>query len=124
MDLNVLNFSNFKINFIVLIIFMFIDVVSGIIYSVKNKNLKSSKFRDGLYKKFATLILVVTSLMMGTFTELDLFYDVFYVVYAYECLSILENISLIGVKIPNKIKQVLLVISEKDLEGGVKNDES
>lgn len=101
----------------ILVAFMAIDVVTGLLKGAKNKRLKSAIMHMGLLKKAAMLIAIAfTALLdilindgMPVFRTLMIWLAI-----GNEGLSIVENFTALGVKIPNQIKDRLAqVVSEK-----------
>lgn len=106
--------GGFDIMLIALIIFMIIDYITGIMCAIINHKLSSSVGFKGIFKKIAILLLI------GMSTELDLIFDINLIRFACisfylsnEGISILENVSIIGLPVPNKIKDVLIQLKEK-----------
>ena len=101
--------------FIALIIFMVIDYVTGVINAILTKTLSSEIGALGIFKKVAILLLVAVGNIMDVYvlkcgaavrTSVIFFY------LCNEGLSILENIALIGVPIPEKLRDVLLKLND------------
>lgn len=117
---------------VALLLFMLADYITGMIVGGVFKN--SSKTEDGglesragwkgLVRKFSTLILVVIA------ARLDIILDVDYirsmVVFAFlanELLSIIENVGLMGIKIPKVLSNVISVLNERgDVEDETKKE--
>src|SRR5699024_746937 len=100
----------------VLVILMAIDIVTGLSKAFVNKNLWSRKSLFGFGRK----VLVFLIITMANVLELILQMDgllvagtvTFYI--ANEVLSIRENMWQIGMPLPQKLKDVLETIKEKD----------
>lgn len=117
---------------VTLLLFMLADYITGMIVGGVFKN--SSKTEDGglesragwkgLTHKFSTLILVVIA------ARLDIILDVDYirsmVVFAFlanELLSIIENVGLMGIKIPKVLLNAISVLNERgDVEDETKKE--
>ena len=100
----------------VLITFMIIDYITGIAAAIKNKELSSKIGSFGLVKKCLMLILVAIAVEID---ELVGQHGIFrtMVIYFYvgnEGISILENLIECDVKVPEKLKEVLKQIQEKE----------
>lgn len=108
---------------VALIIFMMIDILSGLILAIvfknsnktKNGRLSSEAGIKGLAKKIFILFIVAVA------TQLDIVLGVNFVrdgvvisFISMEGLSILENVALSGVPIPKIIKNALEVLNKKD----------
>lgn len=98
-----------------LLLFMAIDYLTGLICGSLNKKLSSKIAFRGLLKKTAILIIVIVSFRIdkilsadGVLRALVLF---FYI--SLEGISILENSAIIGVPIPEKLKDILLKMNEE-----------
>lgn len=106
---------------VILCAFMAIDVVSGLLKGIKEKRLKSAIMHIGILKKagillgiiFATLLDILLNDGMPVFRTLFVWLSI-----ANEGLSIIENLTALGVKMPSQIKDRLAqVITEtKDLQ--------
>lgn len=95
----------------ILITFMILDYVTGVIYAYVIKTLNSEIGFKGLIKKCMILAVLVVGVALdrmlgndGTWVFRTL---VCYFYIANEGISLLENISNLGVPIPNKIKNAL-----------------
>ena len=92
---------------IVLLVFIVLDMVSGVIKAILDKELKSSEFRNGLLKKCLELIIVVLAYCLAWccgVEELGLGTTICLVMM--EGYSILENISTY-VPIPSTLKEFI-----------------
>lgn len=107
-----------------LILFMIIDYITGIMIGIKNNKLSSKVGLSGINKKMLILVMVIIGNIIDVFvldngstcrTVIIFFY------LSNEGLSILENVSKLGVPIPNKIKSVLEQLS--DDKGDVTNED-
>jgi len=103
-------FGGWDVFIITLLILMILDYVSGILKAIYKKELSSKVGWGGIIKKVLTLIVVCVAVMCEK-REITI---MFFVVN--EGLSILENASETGLKIPEKIKEVLLQLREKEGE--------
>lgn len=95
----------------ILITFMILDYITGVIYAYVIKTLNSEIGFKGLIKKCMILAVLVVGVALdrmlgndGTWVFRTL---VCYFYIANEGISLLENISNLGVPIPNKIKNAL-----------------
>jgi len=109
-------FGGWDVFIITLLILMILDYVSGILKAIYKKELSSKVGWGGIIKKVLTLIVVCVAVMcekigIPAIREITI---MFFVVN--EGLSILENASETGLKIPEKIKEVLLQLREKEGE--------
>lgn len=89
--------------FVVVVAFIVMDVVTGIAQAAKNKELDSSKMRDGLFHKIGFMFAVVLACLCEyAMAWLDLGFSIPMIggVCAFVCLtelvSILENIALLA----------------------------
>lgn len=103
----------------ILIIFMVLDYLTGVIYAYTVKSLNSEVGFKGLIKKCMILVVLIIGVMLdrmlgnGAWVFRTL---VCYFYIANEGVSLLENISNLGVPIPNKIRNALEQLN-KDEEG-------
>lgn len=108
----------------VLLVAVVIDISSGIYKGWKNKEIQSKRIREGLMTKSAyLLVLVITyqfDLLVGN-TD-PVFRTVVAWLYIFtETVSIFENLYAVGIPIPKKLYEVLLVV--KDKTGGFMDDD-
>lgn len=103
----------------ILIIFMVLDYLTGVIYAYTVKSLNSEVGFKGLIKKCMILVVLIIGVMLdrmlgnGTWVFRTL---VCYFYIANEGVSLLENISNLGVPIPNKIRNALEQLNKDDEE--------
>lgn len=89
-------------------VLMLLDVVTGYVNARIKKNVSSSKMRKGLGNKLAELVYIVVGILISyafSIKALGYFISI-YVIYM-ELVSIIENCSKLGVKLPEKIKDKL-----------------
>lgn len=104
------------------LVFNGLDLLSGVISAIKNKNIKSSKLRDGLFKKVGFLICYFLALLLDTEGNLIGFQigtPILPIVILYACttevVSILENISKINPDLlPEKLMNMFNVSNRKE----------
>lgn len=107
---------------VVALVFNGLDLLTGIITAIKNKNIKSSKLRDGLFKKVGFLICYFLALMVdteGSLIGFQIATPILPIVILYACttelVSILENISKINPKLlPEKLMDMFNVSNRKE----------
>lgn len=120
--LNTILTEQSKVLFIAVIVILVLEMVTGTIKGYKEGNLDSTIFKEGLLKKtsyFIQIILAaVVSLIMAQPTLL--YCDLLFIS-ASEGISILENLVLIGVNVPDFLKDVL--IKAKDTANKSENNE-
>lgn len=91
-----------------LLIFMIVDYISGIMCAIANKELSSEVGFKGIFKKFMIILLVGITNLLGVSTGIEgLRYIVISFYLANEGISIIENASILGLPVPQKIKDVL-----------------
>lgn len=104
----------------ILIIFMVLDYLTGVIYAYTVKSLNSEVGFKGLIKKCMILVVLIIGVMLdrmlgnGTWVFRTL---VCYFYIANEGVSLLENISNLGVPIPNKVRNALEQLNKDEEEG-------
>lgn len=102
-----------------LLIFMLIDIISGLVGSWVGKITFSSVMYHGIQKKVASIVSIVflffVDILFGF--EFNIFNTCCLLYCAYESLSIIENLSKCGVTIPNFIKERMESI-KKENDGG------
>lgn len=101
----------------ILICFMVMDYITGIIKAWYKKELSSDTGLHGLARKGTILIVLIIAVLLdrllneGTWVFRTL---VCYFYIANEGISILENIAVLNVPFPTKIKEVLIQLQEKE----------
>lgn len=101
-----------------LIIIMTLDFITGIITAILGKSPKSKSgyvssksIYKGLLRKFLILIIVIITHFLGDLIGKQYFRDIVCIAYIInDTVSIIENVSLCGLPIPNVIKQILDVL--------------
>lgn len=101
-----------------LVLLMFVDIVTGVIKAIKLKNLRSKKSWFGYLKKLGVFGAIILGNVMDNILGLNgaIAYGTVLFYIANEGLSILENLSQIGVKVPKVISEKLHVIQEENKE--------
>ena len=103
----------------ILIVFMCLDYATGVIVAYQNNLLDSEVGFKGLVKKFMILVILIVAVMLdrlmntGTWVFRTL---VCYFYIANEGISLLENVSNLGVKIPDKLKDALVELNKDESE--------
>ena len=118
-------FTSTTWTFMLPIILMSIDVLTGIINAWIKGEIKSSILRKGLGKKIGEIVvlaigelfLIAMSLPMIVLNGISLYIIVM------ELISICENLEKLGVPIPNFVKKALASTEEKINEGSKDGDE-
>lgn len=93
---------------IMLIIFMIMDYITGIMKAIINKRISSEVGFKGIFKKILILFMIAISHEIDSvFNYVGIRYLIitFYIIN--EGISIVENASIIGLPIPQKIKATL-----------------
>lgn len=123
-------FGGWSEDIITLGIFMVIDFATGLIVAgvfKKSKKsdsgaLESKAGWKGLCRKGVTLLIVLIAHRIDITLSVDFFKTATVIAYiAIELLSIVENAGLMGVPIPNKIKQAIEIFREKAEEDADKS---
>lgn len=98
-------FTNIAWAIIVPLTLMVLDIVTGYYNAWKNKEVSSSKMRDGLGKKCAELCYIIVGVLINFAfeTKAVMYFIVLYVCYM-EVVSLIENCDKLGVPLPNLIK--------------------
>ena len=121
---------------IILIVAMIIDYVTGMMSAWLNSELSSKKGIKGIVKKVSYLALVAVAMIVDWLIfqglqqiNVDLNYSVFFAVLVTvwliinELISVLENLSRMGVPIPNFLKKLIDGLKNTvDEKGDNKND--
>ncbi len=110
-----LEFTNIIWVFILPLILMFIDIITGYINAWKNKEISSSKMRDGIGKKCAELVYILLGVLFKLAFGIDaiMYFLVIYICYM-ELNSIAENCDKLGFRLPEGIKEKLNNVNKED----------
>lgn len=93
---------------IILLLFMVVDYLSGVMCGIVNKKLSSEIGFKGIFKKIMIIFLVGITNLLGVSTGVEgLRYIVISFYIANEGISIIENASVLGLPVPQKVKDVL-----------------
>lgn len=103
----------------VALVFNATDLATGLLTAIKNKDIQSSKLRDGIFKKVGFLICYFLALMIdlyGNEVGFQLGVELLPLVLAFVCftelVSIIENISKLTDIIPDKLLELFHVSKE------------
>ena len=105
---------------IVLVAFMVIDYITGLIKGWYKKELSSDVGLKGIARKFLIILVLIVAVMLdrllntGTWVFRTL---ACYFYIANEGISILENVVVLGLPIPEQLKNALIQIQDKSKEG-------
>ena len=104
--------GGFDMIIITLIIFVAMDYLTGVMKAIVNKELSSEIGFKGIFKKVLIFFMVgiATQLDIILLTDIGIRYIVIIFYIINEGLSIIENASLLGLKIPQKIKDTLSIL--------------
>lgn len=118
-------FGAWDIPIIFLVIVMILDYITGILKAKINKELSSEVGLKGIARKFLILAIIMIAVLMdrllntGTWVFRSL---ACYFYIANEALSILENASVLGLKIPDGLKSALIQLQEGNKKSTTKKD--
>ncbi len=110
-------FGGWDVALAVLIAFMVIDYLTGLVNAIVNKKLSSQVGFKGLAKKLFVVLMLIVGVMLDRLINDGRWIFRTLVAYFYianEGISIIENIALLGVPIPQKIVEILEQIKEKE----------
>lgn len=107
---------------IVALVFNALDLITGIITALKEKDIQSAKLRDGLFKKVGFIMCYVMAWLVdeeGAMIGLQIGIQILPIIIMYTCttelVSILENISKINPDIlPEKLMEMFHISNEKE----------
>lgn len=99
-----------------LIAVIVLDYVTGILKAIYNKQLSSEIGVKGIIHKILYLIIVALACLVESATNITIVRSVCIMFFfCNESISILENVSQMGVKVPKKLKEILLQLrNEKE----------
>ncbi len=101
---------------VALIIFITIDYITGIMVAILNKELSSEVGFKGIFKKVLTFCLVAIAQIIDTQILGDTSVLRTAVIFFYltnEGISILENVAIIGLPVPEQLKTVLQQLTQE-----------
>lgn len=109
---------------IVALVFNAIDILSGLIAGVKNNDIRSSKLRDGLFKKVGFIFCYMLAFIIDTYGTLigfQITVKILPIIVLYVCttevVSIIENICKINPDLlPEKMMKLFHISKEKEVE--------
>lgn len=109
-----LEFTNMIWVFLLPLLLMILDVITGYYNAWKSNEISSSRMRDGLGKKCAELVYIAvgTAFNFAFGISAIMYFLVIYVCYM-EIVSLAENCSKLGLPLPTKIKEKLNNKEEK-----------
>lgn len=100
-----------------LVSFMVLDYITGILKAIYNKKLSSEIGIKGIIKKVLILIVVGITVLLETNLGVPAVREIVMMFFiCNEGISLLENIAQMGLKIPDKLKDVLLQLRDKSEE--------
>ena len=105
---------------IVALIFNALDIISGLFAGIKNKDIQSSKLRDGLFKKVGFIFCYIWAWLIDTQGDVigfEISVKILPIIILYVCttevVSILENISKINPDLlPSKLMELFHIKKE------------
>lgn len=101
-------FGGFDNLMITLICFIALDYITGILSAIYNKKLSSKIGFKGIIKKVVSLLVVCVGVLLQNKVGIPSVRDMIILFFiSNEGISILENVSNTGLKIPPKLKKIL-----------------
>lgn len=100
-----------------LVIFVSVDYITGVMCAISSKKLSSSVGFKGIFRKIIIFVLVgianmIDMYILGKGSVIRTAVIFFYL--SNEGISLLENVSKLGLPIPEKLKLILVQLREKD----------
>ena len=123
--LNTFHFTNEIWAVMIPIILMGIDVLTGIVNAWVKGEIKSSKLREGLAKKFGEIsVIIIGEIFVLGFGLSNFLADgISIYLIVMELISICENLDKLGVPIPQFIKKALAETNEKIQDDNKKDED-
>ncbi|MEQ6356079.1 phage holin family protein [Lysinibacillus sp. M3] len=109
--------GGWHVSLTVLVVFMVIDIVTGVIVSLVQKRLSSKIAFVGFLKKATIMIVIVLANLLDVLTASGIPVFRTMAIYFYigmEGLSITENLARIGVPLPKGLKERLLQLANEE----------
>ncbi len=109
-----IHYVNLGWAFLLPVILMAIDIITGFAKAWASKKVQSSKMRAGIVKKVGEMMLIVAVgvVCYAMMLPVEIFYCVSLYIAFMEGVSVLENLDLVGVPIPKKIESVINNVSD------------
>lgn len=116
-------FGSFDFMLKVLLSLMFLDYVTGVSRAFITKKINSSIGGKGIIKKVVYLCVISVAVILDNLLEMNgsLRALIIYSFIFNEMLSILENSSAVGIKVPNILYKSLEKINKDNTENDIKN---
>lgn len=114
-----IHYVNLGWAFLLPVILMAIDIITGFAKAWASKKVQSSKMRAGIVKKVGEMMLIVAVgvVCYAMMLSVEIFYCVSLYIAFMEGVSVLENLDLVGVPIPKKIESVINNVSDSIVNG-------
>ena len=87
------------------LIFIIIDYISGLLQAIYNKKLNSKIGAKGIIKKIGYILVVILTSSIDILYNINIRNTIIYMFITNEGLSIIENLSQIGIIIPDILKE-------------------
>lgn len=113
------NFLFGPVKFIdILVLLMFCDIVTGILKAIKNKRLRSRNALYGYFRKIGVFIALIVANVIDQICNLNgvVATGAMFAFILNEIVSIIENLTLLGVNIPTVITERLHVVQAEQEE--------
>ena len=114
-DLFIYIIGGWDISIQVFFIFILLDICTGLLCGYKESNISSQKSYEGVTKKLGYFVAIILAVGLdrllgqtGVFRTMLVYYLV-----ATDGISIIENLAILGVPFPDKIKDALVNIKNK-----------
>lgn len=109
-------FGNIDLNLKYLITVIFLDYITGLCRAILKKKLNSSVGLKGIFKKFCYFVIVAVAVILGNILDVgnSIRNLTIYSLIFNELISILENCSQLGIKLPDIIISSLAIFNEKN----------
>nr|DAV68427.1 MAG TPA: holin [Caudoviricetes sp.] len=102
---------------ITLVSFIVLDWITGLLKAIYNKNLSSYTGFKGIIKKVVILIVVGVAVLLETNMGIPAIREIVMMFFiANEGISLLENVSQMGIPFPEKLKEILIQLRNKKEE--------
>lgn len=121
--INSLNFTTIFWQAGATLIFMIVDIISGIIQAIINKNLDSQKMREGILRKSLLILVVILSFIAQYAFNIPAISKVVCIyIILMEVISIFENLKKAGVDL-GKLGELLKIKSDnEEVDVNIKED--
>lgn len=106
------------------LLFKLMDFITGFLKAFKSEGFRSSKIRSGVINTIGEIVAIAFSGILDQVLGINMLLMATKLLFIYkECISIVENLGILGVELPSQLKNQIQVLKDKDSQnkGGENN---